>query len=67
MTRRFQVPANCRELGLVLARDNWFPGLFIIGDSVSLFHKRTVVRIKEDPFKHVRDGTPSGGDRGKSD
>ena len=42
--RRFLVPADARNPGLVVARGR-FPGLFIIGDEQSLFHKPSVVRF----------------------
>jgi hypothetical protein len=47
-TRRFTVPADAPDLGLVVAREGDFPlpGCCIIGDDGSLFHKKTVVRLK---------------------
>ena len=42
--RRFLVPADTPDPGLVIAHGR-FPGIFIIGDDQSLFHKPTVVRF----------------------
>jgi hypothetical protein len=44
-TRVFHLPAEAQAPVLVVAHEGWFPGLFIIGDSGSLFHKPTVVRL----------------------
>jgi hypothetical protein len=44
--RVFNLPADARDSVLVVSHEGWFPGLFIIGDSESLFHKRTVVRLE---------------------
>jgi hypothetical protein len=33
-------------LEIVASHGRGFPGLFIIGDPASLFHKRTVVRLE---------------------
>jgi hypothetical protein len=46
LRRVFHLPAEAQDPVLVVAHDGWFPGLFIIGDSGSLFHKRTVVRLE---------------------
>ena len=46
ITREFHLPADAQNPVLVVTREGWFPGLFIIGDSGSLFHKRTVVRLE---------------------
>jgi hypothetical protein len=46
MTRRFNIPADAHDPVLVVSHDGWFPGNLIIGDSESLFHKRTVIRIE---------------------
>lgn len=43
-TRRFYLPSDVREAGLVVAH-GWFPGLFIIGDDQSLLHKPTVTPL----------------------
>jgi hypothetical protein len=45
-TRRFDLPADARDPVLVVSH-GWGPGKFVIGDSESLFHKRTVVRLSE--------------------
>jgi hypothetical protein len=42
--RRFVVPAGAHAPGLVVAHGR-FPGMFIIGDNESLFHKPSVVRF----------------------
>lgn len=42
--RKFIVPADAHNPGLVVAHGR-FPGIFIIGDDQSLFHKPTVVRF----------------------
>jgi hypothetical protein len=44
-TRVFSIPAGARDVGLVLEHGGSGPGLFIIGDDLSLLHKRTVVRL----------------------
>jgi hypothetical protein len=44
--RVFDLPADARDPVLVASHGGWFPGLFIIGDPVSLFHKRSVVRLE---------------------
>jgi hypothetical protein len=46
ITRVFHLPADAQEPVLVVAREGWTPGLFVIGDSGSLFHKQTVVRLE---------------------
>jgi len=43
-TRTFVLPADTENPGLVVAHGR-FPGMFIIGDDQSLFHKPTVVRF----------------------
>jgi hypothetical protein len=44
-TRSFQVPADARELGLVIDHEGGFPiGWFIVGDE-TWFHKPTIVRL----------------------
>jgi hypothetical protein len=45
ITRVFNLPADAQDPVLVVSHGGGFPGLFIIGDSESLFHKRTVVRL----------------------
>jgi hypothetical protein len=47
-SRVFKVPADARELGLITGHGGpgCFPGCFIIGDNASLFHKRTLVRLR---------------------
>jgi hypothetical protein len=45
VTRVFHLPMDARDPVLVASHGGWFPGLFIIGDPASLFHKRTVVRL----------------------
>ena len=44
-TRVFDVPAAAPEPALVLVHGGW-PGFFVIGDSNSILHKRTVLRLK---------------------
>jgi hypothetical protein len=44
--RVFNLPVAAHDPVLVVSREGWFPGLFIIGDSGSLFHKRPVVRLE---------------------
>lgn len=46
--RHFTVPAGTTMEGLVVAREGGgrFPGCCIIGDESSLFHRRTVVRLR---------------------
>lgn len=46
VTRVFNLPVDAHDPVLVVSHDGWFPGLFIIGDSGSLFHKRPVVRLE---------------------
>jgi hypothetical protein len=46
MTRRFSLPADSHDPVLVVSHKGWFPGNLVIGDSESLFHKRTVVRFE---------------------
>jgi hypothetical protein len=46
ITRLFQLPVDAREPVLVATHGGWFPGLFIIGEPGSLFHKPTVVRLE---------------------
>jgi hypothetical protein len=41
----FKVAADASGLGLVLTHGRWQPGVLVIGDSDSLLHKRTVVRL----------------------
>jgi hypothetical protein len=41
----FKVPADASGLGLVLTHGRWQPRVLVIGDSDSLLHKRTVVRL----------------------
>jgi hypothetical protein len=41
-TRRFLLPADVQGPGLVIAHER-FPGIFIIGDDQSLFHKPSVI------------------------
>ena len=43
-TRRFTLPAEAHNPGLVFAHGR-FPGMFIIGNDESLFHKPTVIRF----------------------
>ncbi len=43
-TRRFELPADARDVGLAFARGS-FPGFLIIGNEGNLFHKKTVVRL----------------------
>jgi hypothetical protein len=43
-TRRFTVPADTPNPGLVIAHGR-LPGMFIIGDDQSLFHKPSVIRF----------------------
>jgi hypothetical protein len=45
ITRVVEVPAEAERPVLVVSHGGGFPGCFIIGDSESLFHKRTVVRL----------------------
>lgn len=45
-TRSFRVPADARELGLVIDHEGGFPiGWFILGDE-TWFHKPTIVRLR---------------------
>jgi hypothetical protein len=44
-TRVFHLPADARDVGLVLEHGGSGPGRFIIGDDLSLLHKRTIVRL----------------------
>jgi hypothetical protein len=41
----FKVAADASGLGLVLTHGRWQPGALVIGDSDSLLHRRTVVRL----------------------
>jgi hypothetical protein len=41
----FKVAGDASGLGLVLTRGRWQPGMLEIGDSDSLWHRRTVVRL----------------------
>lgn len=43
-TRRFLLPADVQGPGLVVAHER-FPGILIIGDDQSLFHKPSVIRF----------------------
>jgi hypothetical protein len=42
----FQVPKDSTDLELVFTRGNRQPGILVIGDSDSLLHRRTVVRLE---------------------
>jgi hypothetical protein len=42
----FDVPKDAAGIGLVVAHGGW-PGRFIVGDSNSLFHKKTVTLLPE--------------------
>jgi hypothetical protein len=53
-TRIFDLPPDARDVGLVVFYGEG-PGWFIIGDSQSLFHKRTVIRLPS-----TSDGDPIG-------
>lgn len=44
--RRFLVPANAHNPGLVITHGR-FPGLFIIGDEQSLFHKPSIIQFPQ--------------------
>jgi hypothetical protein len=44
-TRVFRAPIDARDVGLVLEHGGSGPGRFIIGDDLSLLHKRTIVRL----------------------
>jgi hypothetical protein len=47
-TRSFRVPAEARELGMVIDHEGGFPiGWFILGDE-TWFHKPTIVRLNVD-------------------
>jgi hypothetical protein len=46
VTRVFHLPSDARDPTLVATHGGWFPGLFIIGDTASLFHKPTIVRLE---------------------
>ena len=46
VTRVFELPADAHDPVLVMSHGDGFPGCLIIGDSGSLFHKRTVVRLE---------------------
>jgi hypothetical protein len=41
----FKVAPDATGLGLVLTHGRWQPGVLVIGDSDSLFHKKTVVTL----------------------
>jgi hypothetical protein len=41
----FRVAADASDLGLVLTRGRWQPGSLVIGDTDSLFHRKTVVTL----------------------
>lgn len=41
----FQVAADAKGVELVLTHGRWQPGVLVVGDSDSLFHKRTVVGL----------------------
>lgn len=41
----FKVAADATGLGLVFTHGRWQPGVLVIGDSDSLFHKKTVVAL----------------------
>jgi hypothetical protein len=41
----FKVPGDATGLGLVFTHGRWQPGVLVIGDSDSLWHKRTVVLL----------------------
>jgi len=45
VTRRFELPLDAHAPVLVVSHGGGFPGIVIIGDSESLFHKGTVVRL----------------------
>jgi hypothetical protein len=46
-TRVFDLPKDSHDIGLTIQHPLGFaPGLFIIGDQASLFHKRTVIRLR---------------------
>lgn len=45
--RVFDLPADARDVGLTVEHPVGFaPGLFIIGDDASLFHRPTIVRLR---------------------
>jgi hypothetical protein len=44
-TRVFRLPADARDVGLVLDHSSSGPGILIIGDDLSLFHKRTILQL----------------------
>jgi hypothetical protein len=46
VTRAFELPADAHDPVCVMSHGGGFPGWLIIGDSGSLFHKRTVVRLE---------------------
>jgi hypothetical protein len=41
----FDVPEDAKHIGFVKTSHAWFPALFIIGDSSSLFHRPTIVPL----------------------
>lgn len=41
----FQVSEDAKDMGLVLTHGRWQPGVLVIGDSDSLFHRKTVVGL----------------------
>jgi hypothetical protein len=45
----FQVAKDSTDLELVFTRGNRQPGILVIGDSDSLLHRRTVVRLEPQP------------------
>ncbi|HZV06683.1 MAG TPA: hypothetical protein VE999_16500 [Gemmataceae bacterium] len=45
-TRAFEIPADAHDPVLIATHGEGFPGWFIIGDTGSLFHKKTVVLLE---------------------
>jgi len=41
----FKVAADASGLGLVLTHGQWQPGLLVIGNSDSLLHRKTVMKL----------------------
>ncbi len=49
--RVFDLPSDAQDVGLVLVHGEG-PGRFIIGDSGSFLHKRTVIRLQHGSWPH---------------
>jgi hypothetical protein len=47
--RVFDIPADVRQLGLVVSHETPTPALFVIGDGSSLLHKPTILQLPVPP------------------